>query len=335
MYADDIVLLSESKEGLSECLNKLYIYNKNWCLNINTQKTKVMTFQKGGKTKKLNIKYSNLILEDINEYKYLGTIINKTGNFKQNNTFLKKKGMRASFSLINGLGTNINLSSLIKIFEKVVEPILIYNCEITQAFIPNNWSYSKFKDNIWIQGDQINKVLHSFLRQILGVGKTTSTWGILTETGKYPIIMKIYIQIMKYWVRLLSVKSKYVQEAHMHYIKQWHTNRNSWCKIIDYLLTYTDMKKTFNLEEIISKHKIFIQKFKHKITSKYQNYWKPELNSNKKSKLDFYKTIKKNYYFEQYLDVFDKEKRLPITRIRMSNHNFPIEKMRYMKIKRD
>ena len=95
------------------------------------------------------------------------------------------------------------------------------------------------------------------------------------------------------------------------------------------------MKKTFNLEEIISKHKIFIQKFKHKITSKYQNYWKPELNSNKKSKLDFYKTIKKNYYFEQYLDVLDKEKRLPITRIRMSNHNFPIEKMRYMKIKRD
>ena len=61
-----------------------------------------MTFQKGGRTKKLNIKYSNLILEDINEYKYLGTIINKTGNFKQNNTFLKKKGMRASFSLISG-----------------------------------------------------------------------------------------------------------------------------------------------------------------------------------------------------------------------------------------
>ena len=57
-------------------------------------------------------------------------------------------------------------------------------------------------------------MVHSFLRQILGVGKATSTWGILTETGKYPIIMKIYIQILKYWVRLLSVKSKYVQEAH-------------------------------------------------------------------------------------------------------------------------
>ena len=82
MYADDIVLLSESKEGLSECLNSLSIYNKQWCLNINKQKTKVMTFQNRGKVKKLNLKYNNTIIEDINEYKYLGTIINKTGNFK-------------------------------------------------------------------------------------------------------------------------------------------------------------------------------------------------------------------------------------------------------------
>ena len=141
MYADDVLLLSESKEGLSECLNKLYAYNKKWCLTINKRKTKVITFQKSGKTKKLNIKYNNTLLEETNEYKYLGTIINKTGNFKQNNIFLKKKGMSTSFSLINGLGTNIKLSSLMNIFEKVVEPILLYNCEITQAFIPKNWTY--------------------------------------------------------------------------------------------------------------------------------------------------------------------------------------------------
>ena len=206
MYADDVLLLSESKEGLSECLNKLYVYNKKWCVTINKRETKVITFQKSGKTKKLNIKYNNTLLEETNEYKYLGTIINKTGNFKQNNIFLKKKGMRASFSLINDLGTNIKLSSLMNIFEKVVEPILLYNCEITQAFIPKNWTYSKFKDNIWIQDDQIGEVVNSFLRQILGICKTTSTWGILTETGKYPMLMKTYIQTMKYWVRLLSIK---------------------------------------------------------------------------------------------------------------------------------
>ena len=45
------------------------------------------------------------------------------------------------------------------------------------------------------------------------------------------------IQIMKYSVRLLLIKSKYVQEAHINYLHQDQTKRNSWCKIIDYLLT--------------------------------------------------------------------------------------------------
>ena len=112
---------------------------------------------------------------------------------------------------------------------------------------------------------QIGKVVNSFMRQILGVCKTISTWGILTETGKYPILMKTYIQIMEYWVRLLSIKSKYVHEAHIIYLHQDQTNSNSWCEIIDYLLTYTDMKQTFTLEAIISKPKIFIEEFKRKL----------------------------------------------------------------------
>ena len=58
------------------------------------------------------------------------------------------------------------------IFEKVVEPILLYNCEITQA-LPKNWTYSKFKDNIWIQDDQVGKVVNSFLRLIVLIITTT------------------------------------------------------------------------------------------------------------------------------------------------------------------
>ena len=104
--------------------------------------------------------------------------------------FFREKVREHLFSLTNGLGTNIKLSSLIKIFEKIVEPILLYNCLITQVFLPINWTCSIFKDNIWIQDDQIGKVVNSFIRQILG-GKT-SAWGILMETGKYPILMKTY-----------------------------------------------------------------------------------------------------------------------------------------------
>ena len=44
IYADDLLLLSESKEGLQSCLDSLQIYCDHWKLNINSVKSKVMIF---------------------------------------------------------------------------------------------------------------------------------------------------------------------------------------------------------------------------------------------------------------------------------------------------
>jgi hypothetical protein len=44
LYADDLVLLSESQTGLQECLSKLEIYTKKWKLKINRRKCKVLLF---------------------------------------------------------------------------------------------------------------------------------------------------------------------------------------------------------------------------------------------------------------------------------------------------
>ena len=48
MYADDIVLFSKTDEGLQNGLNCIYDYCQKWKLSVNTQKTKVMIFRKGG-----------------------------------------------------------------------------------------------------------------------------------------------------------------------------------------------------------------------------------------------------------------------------------------------
>jgi hypothetical protein len=49
LYADDIVLLSESKSGLQNCLNILEIYCCNWKLQVNVEKSKVLIFNSNGK----------------------------------------------------------------------------------------------------------------------------------------------------------------------------------------------------------------------------------------------------------------------------------------------
>jgi hypothetical protein len=48
-FADDVVLLSKTAQGMQTCLNRLQEYCKNWCLELNTEKTKTIIFNKSGK----------------------------------------------------------------------------------------------------------------------------------------------------------------------------------------------------------------------------------------------------------------------------------------------
>ena len=177
MYADDIVIMSETEEGLKNSLNKLVIYNEKWHLEVNHKKTKTMIFQ-ARTLKKLNIVKNKQPIEDVKQFKYLGNIITSTGNFNQNDKYLKLKGQRASFQVMKTLGTYMKPSKSIRLFEKVIEPILLYNCEITKAYITHKWTYENFISNMWGRKMEINKVLENYIRQLLGVGKKTSTKGV-------------------------------------------------------------------------------------------------------------------------------------------------------------
>ena len=126
---------------------------------------------------------------------------------------LKKKGLRASYIILKNIGYFSKPSTSISIFEKIVEPILTYNCEISEAYFPKTWTQEKFNANIWETGKEINKVSLSFLRQILGLRKKTTNIAILSETGKYPIAIKVYKAFVKYWLRLYTTKDILLTEA--------------------------------------------------------------------------------------------------------------------------
>ena len=49
MYADDLLILSESWEGLTTSLNKLDTFSNKWKLTISEKKTKIMVFSKNGR----------------------------------------------------------------------------------------------------------------------------------------------------------------------------------------------------------------------------------------------------------------------------------------------
>ena len=64
MYADDIVLISSSAEGLEVAINKLQLYLSEWHLELNTSKSKIIIFNKSGR--KLKQYKSFLITETWN-----------------------------------------------------------------------------------------------------------------------------------------------------------------------------------------------------------------------------------------------------------------------------
>ena len=72
-YTDDIVLLSNTAEGLQ---NKVWNFCETWNLMVNISKTKVMIFNKSGKLLKgFSFTYMQMAIEIIQDYKYLSIII--------------------------------------------------------------------------------------------------------------------------------------------------------------------------------------------------------------------------------------------------------------------
>ena len=264
MYADDLILLSETESGLQRCLDKLHSYIKIWKLKINIKKTKIVIFQKGGPTPNTIFYLGDQVIEKAKEYKYLGTNITYTGNFKQNEVNLKKKGFRASYLIAKNVGMHAKPSTSIKIFEKVVEPILLYNCEIAHAYLPKSWDYKKFNEKLWDIGEEVNKVILSFIRQILGVHKKSSTLMVLAETGKYPISLKIMTQILKYWIRLETSDDTLLIATKRSIEEQNKKGNQNWKKIVDYILRFLkiDQKPSTNAAvngKLISTTKISIK----------------------------------------------------------------------------
>ena len=85
LYADDLIILSESALGLQNCLNVFGKFCSKWGLDINYNKSKVMVFSKSSKLFDFPFTINNIALECVREYKYLGIIFSLNGSFTNKN----------------------------------------------------------------------------------------------------------------------------------------------------------------------------------------------------------------------------------------------------------
>ena len=121
-------------------------------LSINPKKTKVMIFQKRAKKcTESSFHMDNEIIEIVQNYTYLGTLISSTGNFSMALDKLKEKALHALFSLRKH--TNVSKLSPVlanKIFDMMIPPILTYNSEIWGVYVKpdfKSWDSSQIEKN--------------------------------------------------------------------------------------------------------------------------------------------------------------------------------------------
>ena len=128
MYADGIVLLSETANGLQNLLSRQENFCTKWNLKVNIDKTEVIIFNKSGRILKgFKLLFENNMIELVNEYKFLGIYFRSSGVFTQGLKYLCNKALKAIFCIRKALMSDgMNAGVYVTLFNHCVKLILLY-----------------------------------------------------------------------------------------------------------------------------------------------------------------------------------------------------------------
>ena len=217
LYADDVMLLSTTKDGLQKCIDKLSSYCENNCLTVNLKKTKVVVFCKNGQKSNELFYYNGEELQNSSSYKYLGIIFSSSGTFSYCQSDLYNRALRAQFKMTKCFSnTTPNLDTLIHLFEHTIEPIALYGSEIWGTV---NIQSSKIKkanftlENLF-ENFLCDKLQIKFLKYISKISKQSVNIAVLSEFGRYPLCIKAISNTCNFLQRLLTSNSELLQHAY-------------------------------------------------------------------------------------------------------------------------
>ena len=319
-YADDIVLLSTTKEGLQKAIDTVQEYCTNWKLKINSSKTKTMIFSRGNQKIKTSFKLGGETLENTKEYKYLGiTIHKKNCSFNPALKYLRTKAVRALYALRSKIDIKkLPIPTALKLFDALIKPILLYASEVWEPFVKNNpddWDKS-----------EIERTYTQFLKQLLGVNRTTTTIMVRGELDKHSLQEEILRRHITYAGYIYNKDTtSIVKQAY-----SYELNRSAG----DTTFFSTMQKHSAAIHELSDQE--FISPFADPFINIYEvkklraltyeifhQQWKLKLEGS--TKCDSYRLFKDKMKFEEYLLHPNRKERIAMAKLRISDHKLMIE----------
>ncbi|XP_043588235.1 uncharacterized protein LOC122570231 isoform X2 [Bombus pyrosoma] len=132
-YADDIVLMADREEELKEMLRKVKKFLKEAELELSTEKTKIVVFEKRrNKRRQRRWNWGEQELEEVEEIRYLGYILQKNGSNEKHIQDRKRRAMIAKKKTWS-VGERIfkqDYKRRMKMFEALVESVALFGAEV-------------------------------------------------------------------------------------------------------------------------------------------------------------------------------------------------------------
>ena len=268
LYADDTVIFSTNQHDLQNNLNIFNDYCKNWHLNINVNKTKVVVF--GARSlQNYPFKIDTQSLEVTNKYHYLGLTFTNNGSFLNARKHIAEQANKAMHYLYTRIyNADLLLDLSLKLFDHTVLPILLYGAEI---FCYENT-------------DILERIHSNFLRKITNSRKSTPMSFLYGELGRYPISINIQSRMVSFWNRILVGKSDKISLKIYKYMIHLQDNNFSWPNKIreilhkvgrpdlwdnQFLITHENIHKMVKKHLLITLNKTGVSNYGQIIKAKY------------------------------------------------------------------
>ena len=197
IWADDIVLLSSTKEGLQYQLDQLSLFSIENHLTVNINKTKCMCFNKGGRLIKNFFKLGQDVLEDVSSFKYLGFLVTCNGNLGKGIFDLSSRATKAYYMMRTTLGYAFrnSICTTLHLFDSLVKPIILYNSDF--------WGMCSLSQCLQ---NSAERLCAKFYKDLLGVSPRTSNAAVRLELARYPISIDAQKHCLNNWLRITSQK---------------------------------------------------------------------------------------------------------------------------------
>jgi len=129
-YADDVALLARSPKALKEIFHKLQNEATLVGLNINEDKTKYIQIKRTGTKDITHLKIKNFDFENVENFNYLGSILNADNKMNIEIDERIVKGSKAYYANANLIKSKfLKRNTKMKIYKMIIRPVVTYSPE--------------------------------------------------------------------------------------------------------------------------------------------------------------------------------------------------------------